>query len=678
MKLAGLLTIAGLSGFVAMDLDGKQLRSRRILSLLQDGDPPANTTATNGTHSEIIHKSALHESLKFPTAIKVPMRKLNSTEFIEKYCESRMDSRFTVPPPVGTAGQRYEKAILEQLGLLKARKAMMSSSLAQLAPKSSVESLYGVCSTDGDCTPLGRRKYCVEGSCRECTSATRHTDCPHSPTDDMCSASTGYTCSECLSDDQCDEVGGRCRFMFPDIVAIPMMPRKVCTDCSGVPETAEIYNATSCAWRCPHGTTFDSSEMECVAIEKCTNKQFLAPKDDLSAFFSPGINSTDAVCRDCESLGPVEAPKFCAVIGTSTGEKSPIGDINTGKNMSDTLPCSKFTCKAGWTLNGEKSKCTACNYGQCNSGTFLQGCGGDQKGWCADCQNSLLRENMTWVDLSRVDLEVSEPQITCLTVCKAGFFRNSPSGDCQSCTEAATHLCGPGETLEECGPGTNAGRCKGCPNLTEGSFWTGHKCQEERCNARESKCSPGNHLVGCGGRNPGECTRCTGGLPTDAIAWTQNCEFMCQPNFFQPTDGSQKCMRCDDSVQCPVGKTLKDCGKNGKEPGSCVACPPIGTGLFFTGRSGCKSARCDTTICEKDERLVDCGYGNPGKCVSCGPLPRGVHRFKKFVNAGSVRECLPACKSGFELIKDPAMPAGVTCQRTEDDDSDDSADEDSE
>ena len=113
---------------------------------------------------------------------------------------------------------------------------------------------------------------------------------------------------------------------------------------------------------------------------------------------------------------------------------------------------------------------------------------------------------------------------------------------------------------------------------------------------------------------------------------------------------------------------LTGCGLDGVVNGTCAPCDGIGMGQFFTGNQGCTPSRCDATICEETELLVGCGSGYPGHCESCGPVPTGIHFFSRDVSVQDVRQCIPSCQDGYEIIKDET--GSMMCQFVQDDDSD--------
>ena len=225
---------------------GDALQVRQLRAEIQTDN------STNTTTTPLVSK--LHASLVFPVAKKVPIQHLTESEFVNQYCATASVSKAIAS--VGSSSVRYWTAVQDKMKKILAPPLVLNVTLPTISssPPTALQTLYGSCSRDSDCASLDRRKYCLEGICRECVQGSFQSDCPSSSADPeagTCAKETGYTCSDCMSDSDCGGGFGACRFAFPPIDTVPMMPRKVCTACPFVPVSGEIFNATSCAWRCP-------------------------------------------------------------------------------------------------------------------------------------------------------------------------------------------------------------------------------------------------------------------------------------------------------------------------------------------------------------------------------------------------------------------------------------------
>ena len=578
------------------------------------------TTETTSAPVElagIVKSSKLHSSLMFPISVPMPLHHLPPADFVAQYCEPK-DSLLTGLPSLGTTGERYSAAVAEQMATL----SVPSKAPAVPEPVPQPAEPYGHCLSDNDCG--ARRTHCVANICRECTPESIQSDCPNLPlTDDdnsdHCSAETHYTCSECLADSDCVS-GGICRWVFPNIDAVPMMPRKLCTECQNIPASAELFDVATCQWRCPIDTTLKGNE--CVSFAPCLGSQYTGSTSQADVFYSPGVNTTDATCAECKALGPIDDPTFCADL-TSKGA----GDLGKAS------PCNHFECHVGYRLNEEHDQCLKCRYRSCAPGEFLSHCESDSAGLCTACNPSLVNANSTWVSLIRVpELPITIPESACLTVCKDSYYRLS-TGECVSCDDAEAGLCRIGEIISECGPGTNSGKCVSCPPTQPSSYWTGHKCDEALCSARQ--CPAGTILTGCGGEKPGTCEPCPGGLPTGAADWTTGCAFRCGLNMFVDGKG---CSACGQGNLCLIGEKSVGCGIDGITKGTCQKCPALSMGLYYKLGSECSPIRRDSSECATDQKLENCGYGDPGTCVSCG-------RGGPFTRRNGM-DCQPNCADG--------------------------------
>ena len=630
---------------------------------------------------------------------------LNSSQWLALYCNADLTGGFRLPPAVGTSGTRYTQAAREQLALISPgsllevkighiRKSMSilpqtkvpeSSSYAFLSSIRGIASsffesraraqlpsntaVFGLCTTNSDCLLLGPRKYCIESVCRECSSATWRTDCPNSPSN-MCVAASNYTCSECLADSGCASLsGGVCRSVYPPSAPVAMMPRMLCVACPQVPPTAEILNSTNCTWRCPFGTALNQGGSACIANPVCNANQYLAPStSDLTFYSSGGINMTNPSCKECSALGvPINtsSSQICFNLVSPLGNLSglAVGDLNSARNTSSSnnaTTCNLFTCKSGYTLNAAKNQCVICDSGSCPLGKYLSGCGGPSPGQCLPCTTMQPSVNMTWIDYRRANITNASNLLACGTICRSGFYRFNQTS-CRSCKELEPSLCGPGSILKNCGPGASTGTCTPCTGLGSGMYWTGKDCQQASCATVATTCPPGTSLQGCGGTSPGTCVACPLNKPTTAIAWKPSgCNFTCNIGSFVNAT-SNACINCN-TLTCPLGKFLSGCGVDGVSPGKCAACQQLGMGLYFSQPNSCNPTHCDSTICSLSQKLNGCGYGVPGSCVDCGPVPQGIHFFTRLLRIGGANDCSPGCNPGYEIVDDSASPLGVTCQ----------------
>ena len=644
---------------------------RRFSFVQSDGDNEtsvANETATNTTeesaekdthHYGAIAQSVsvLHPSLQIAPAEKIPIRTTaNVNDSFALFCGSKNTTLRQVPT-MGNALERYSKAVRDRI---RERREPIESSTPQSLinlrnlrkhTRRAPEYVFinpdiygGRCASDSECRSLSPRKYCIDGLCRECSSSSVSSDCP-SGLNEFCSADTGYTCSDCESDDDCDpDSGAVCRAVFPDIAPVPMMPRKQCTTCDKVPESAEIFDVTKCAWRCPFGTSRNSDESACIANPTCSAVEYLSPSgnDAQNFFYTPGTDAINPGCTDCAvPFGNVfNDPGFCATLVNSsyagiTGE--PVGDLNHNDTMmgvAGLFPCNVFTCKQGWTLNRQQNQCQECLYAACDPGNYLDGCGGNSTGTCTPCNPGLLQvdQNAEWLNFAKVIGNVnisSDPSIACTTICQDGFFRSPSNGSCTSCLALEKSHCRIGQVLENCGPGEDSGDCVDCPLPGDSSFWTGDKCSQELCSERV--CPSGTVLTGCGFGNPGKCSPCPGGLPSNAVSWIRGCDFMCpvgsfveyigEPGPLSLAEANRTCTSCDAvKNECPDGTVLKGCGLDGVSRGNCKPCNPVGLGIYYKVETECRPHRCDAaSLCPPDQVLVECGFGVRGRCQQSHP-----------------------------------------------------------
>ena len=663
------------------------------------GEPETTTTEAATTAATVQEAAAATTAIPGPVAVAqvtatlftegtvagslvLPIAKsfdLPSNDTGNRYCEWSSRNSFTAKASMGTFGSRYTTAVTQLIN------AMPPAAFMQLTKSSTViqrhtpvflqllsaaddAKLYGSCVSDANCS--GYRKYCIEGMCRECSPDTWQSDCPASPDADMCSAATRYTCSQCLSDAGCAHLGASavCRFTFTDNSTATLMPRKLCVACPFVPASAELIDVHACSWRCPLGTALNAPATECVDAPTCAATEFASPSSDASKFFTPGVNATDPVCRTC----PKTTVDVCAtLVDVASNRTGLVADLNK-KNETIPVPCSHFTCKAGWHLNDARSKCLQCDYGVCQRGTTLSGCGGASAGTCTPCPGGL-PTNGNYIDLTRLTINVTRPEMTCLSVCNDGFFKLS-DGRCGACVDAEKAYCTIGQTLDDCGPGLGHGTCKNCAPAGSSMYFTGTKCQQASCVTRGQGCLPGTTLVGCGGVNNGTCEACPFSLPPFASTWSKGCDFMCLPGYFvDPT--TRTCQLCDVNTMCNRGQSLEACGIDGVSRGTCVDCPQLGRGWFYPEHMACTAKRCDASICGETEKLLGCGYGQVGSCAACGSPPLGVHRFSRQVSIGGIRECTPRCNTGFQIVENATVPEMISCQpiRAVDDFYDDNA-----
>ena len=629
----------------------------------------------------------LPPALVFPVSQLLNFTQLSRSDFISLYCEPARITTSKLLAMVGDTGSRYQAAVNQAIAQLassaffqtsvrlhrsaksvfKNLKSIRKLSFVQLPPPVTQLSPYGQCMSNSDCTTLGRRRYCIDASCRESSASTWQSDCPNSPEQEMCSAETGYTCSQCLDDSGCSLVGGVCRFVFPNLnVTYPLMPRKVCTLCPQVPVSAEIFDASTCQWRCPTGTAFDYSSGACVTAPTCpAASQYYGVASSDVKFFYPSYNSvnmTSPICRDCSSLGPVNDADFCASLidPSNPPPNIPFGTLNTTTSLR---PCSSFTCKAGFYLNPTKSMCRPCNYAACPGGYTLTGCGQDQPGRCTPCSTSSKDPNSDWINPRLAVFTVSKASVTCATICKFGFYRNTTNNQCNSCSDLERRSCTAGQTLASCGPGSSSGTCQNCPPAAFNMYFTGNQCMQASCLDRAAGCPAGTTLQGCGGASMGSCVACSGGLPAGALGWKSagTCDYFCQQGSYR-NNATNTCSQCNSLTQCPTGQYLSGCGIDGVSNGTCLPCSPLGRGLYYASGATCQPIRCNAMTCAASQKLVGCGYGLPGSCASCGSPPAGVHFLSRVVTIGAVRQCAPSCNSGFQVAQNVSTPAGLSCQ----------------
>ena len=612
---------------------------------------PSNSTNEPPHHYGAIAKSpsVIHPSLLFPLAELVPIRTTgNASDSFALFCGSKKSSSSNPVVSMGDGFERYTMAVNEKIVTTSKppvhdsflflrnlrRHARRASEYVFISP----DVYGGKCSSDSDCISLSPRKYCLDGLCRECSSGS---DCP-AGLNEFCSASTGYTCSDCETDDDCDsDSGAVCRAVFPDIAPVPMMPRKQCTTCARVPESAELYDVTRCAWRCPFGTSRSSDDSACILNPTCSAAQYLGPSSDEKFFYTPGVNAVNPSCINCAvPFGDVfDRDEFCAVLVNSTFASMngiPVGDLNHNDTVTDSrenFPCSKFTCKEGWTLNGPQNQCQECRYSSCDPGFYLDGCRGNSTGNCTACSPALLQNDphSDWIELAKVGVPLNmsaDPTTACTTICREGFYRSRSNDSCTSCEFMEQSACRIGQILEKCGPGYDTGKCMDCPPAAADVYWTGNKCSQASCS--DKSCPPGSILKGCGFGEPGRCTPCPGGLPSHAVNWVKGCDFTCEVGSFvqyvgEPgplslAEANRTCTSCSEIRRtCPDGTMLAGCGLDGTGQGMCRKCNPAGLGMYYTAETECKPHRCDVEkLCRPGEQLFDCGFGNRGRCEGSG------------------------------------------------------------
>jgi hypothetical protein len=635
---------------------------------------------------------SLAADLIFPVAQLSNFTALSRQEFINLYCEPLVSSKRAPPATIGNSAALYLEAVKEFIpptSLLETKKSeigrirsltagaslaqrvglgrlkrirLLSSFLGDVSPETQLGP-YGICTSDSNCSTLGRRKRCIDHICRECSPSSWQSDCPNSPMSDMCSADTGYTCSECLDDSGCSLVGGACRFTFPSIATTyPMMPRKLCTKCPFVPLSGEILDPSTCLWRCPYGAAWDGSSA-CVVAPVCSWNQYVGVSSNSTSVYLPGtgsVNATNPICRDCGSLGPVRDADFCANLVDIKSVSGPVGDVNNGiKEPSAQRPCSAFQCKSDHYLNSDKNKCIPCDYSRCKGGFMLNGCGVDKPGECVPCPSGNKIGNSDWANFQLADIVIAKPEMTCIAVCNFGFYRQG--GACVSCDENEKTKCPVGQVLENCGPGSWQGTCQPCPPAAPNMYFTGSKCKQASCLERGSTCPPGTTLQGCGDTQQGTCVPCSGSLPSNAVAWTSGCAFMCSPGFYLDSS-SNTCIECNASAQCRRGQDLTGCGIDGVKNGTCVDCPPLGRGMYYAPNQKCQASKCNPLNCTESQKLVGCGYGEIGSCAACSLPPSGIDSLSRVVTINGIRECAPRCRAGYQVTENSSSAIGISCQ----------------
>lgn len=642
--------------------------------------------------------SVVHQALQYSQAVQVSPQPLSADDFVKQYCDSDISGGFHLPAAVGSSGLRYTQAAQEQLntmsvwsswiqleiGRIRKTKSFNPQSLhvATLAEirrlKTAItanshnnatytyprnDAVFGTCKSNSDCAPLSPRIYCIDSVCRECSglNSTLASDCPNSSASaNMCRFESNFTCSECLQDSDCTSQAGVCRMVFPPIAPVPMMPRNVCVNCTQVPRNAEILNASTCSWRCPFGSAVNQDGSACTAIPVCSSNEFLGPNTADYTFYGPGgINMTDPVCKKCSSLGPVDRSDSCFTLSNDTNAVA-LGNLNTFSSAASPSTCNLFTCNPGWALNPQGNQCKICDPGMCPQGQYLASCGGSNPGHCLSCTSMQPTANMTWIDYYRANISNASNLLPCGTVCRNGFYRVNQTS-CLSCSELQPSLCGPGSVLVNCGPGRSTGTCQDCSGLGSRMYWTGNQCQQASCASLAATCPPGTTLQGCGGKSKGSCVPCPFAKPANAIAWkASGCNFTCNIGSFVNTS-SNACVDCN-TLSCPLGQYLAGCGIDGVSQGSCTACQQLGLGLYFSKPNTCRSARCDSTVCSRTQKLVGCGYGEPGTCVDCGQVPHDIHFFTRLLQIGAVIDCAPGCNSTYTLTDDSSNPIGYSCK----------------
>jgi hypothetical protein len=67
-------------------------------------------------------------------------------------------------------------------------------------------------------------------------------------------------------------------------------------------------------------------------------------------------------------------------------------------------------------------------------------------------------------------------------------------------------------------------------------------------------------------------------------------------------------------------------------------------------------------MCETNQKLSGCGYGEVGACTSCGAPPTGIDFLSRVVTINAVRECAPSCNAGYQVTEDPTSPIKISCK----------------
>ena len=196
---------------------------------------------------------------------------------------------------------------------------------------------------------------------------------------------------------------------------------------------------------------------------------------------------------------------------------------------------------------------------------------------------------------------------------------------------------------------------------------------------RYGSCPPGQWLDGCIGDSAGVCAPCdpSGLTQTDVNAtWVDlqrsglvaivtdpsaACLRICLDGFFRNTTNA--CVSCDvaEAQNCRIGQIISDCGP-GTDSGTCVNCPPIPDGQYWTGTK-CEQALCANRACPPGTMLTGCGGESPGVCAPCpGGLPTGAVVWttgcnfrcaqNEFVANSKCNVCDPAvvCKAGQKIV----------------------------
>ena len=296
--------------------------------------------------------------------------------------------------------------------------------------------LYGKCEEDSDCAGKGStRPYCVDSICRECREGYEIEDC--GTVGAFCSADTGYTCSSCSTDNDCPSLS-YCRTVsnIKTLIGSNKMPRKSCVKCDSVPESGEVTNESSCAWRCPieqylltgSGPGDQSTCMDCPS---CSAGQFYAPRTNLkSQFVSVCTNATDIVCNECSNIGIDDTKEEMCVTLLSPSMRH-LDDISVG-DLGGHMPCRFFKCKEGWFLSGTRSKCKKCHLTMCPLGQFLKGCGPVNPGSCEICPGRLPK-GAFFIDPTDPQYKIKNPEDVCQYKCGPNTYFDTDENACIRC-----------------------------------------------------------------------------------------------------------------------------------------------------------------------------------------------------------------------------------------------------
>jgi len=509
-------------------------------------------------------------------------------------------------------------------------------SVGSVVSTGSVLTSLNACAVDADCS--SQQPFCVTGFCRECRSSS---DCAD-PGTKFCSIETSFICSYCETDSDCGDSGKLCR-----AVSGATLDRKTCITCTSEipPEGAILSSTSNCgSWKCPDNEMI-GTDGSCTKCPTCRDGQFLIPGEFFSfskpQFFFPTCSSShNAKCIDCPT-------NPCASILSPSFDHSAEPDVGF---LPPAYPCNAFKCNPGWYLDTTLNQCRLCQVLSCESGKFLNGCGGSSPGTCIDCPHQMVPSGTPFIDPKSLPQTLSDPKDVCRPQCSSGYFltRTSLSTPWQ-CGNCNPTTCPPGTFLSGCGPGENPGECLPCAsNPPAGWFWTPnhYACGITKC----TTCEAGSALVGCGGSSAGTCSACLTPLPANAVAWTtefdqltmsnDTCSFNCASGYYRSGDECAKCQNC------PIGQFIQGCG--GRSPGHCIDCSAIGPSEYFLPSSNttCLSAKCADTNeqCQPGQFLSSCGGTSGGTCESCGfALPPQADDWL----LSSTMKCDFECKTDF-------------------------------